>query len=97
MALVFKLATFDKAWSRSLDEALERLNAGFFIDTDQALALQVELNRTTVVITDCANLLFKLIVNLGIEPVTALIRMQIGFFLKSDLHCVGRPYRRCRV
>lgn len=99
VALVFELAALDKSGNSSFDQALQGLNTGLFIDTEQMLAPFMAFDGLAIVLAYRTNLLLELyrIVNPWLEPVAALMRFEVGFFLKSDLHCVGRSSRQYRV
>jgi hypothetical protein len=65
--------------------ALERLDTGFLIDTDDMRPLIVLLLRAGVLLTDGGCLLCEAlpIVDVGILPVAAPMRLELGFLLKK--------------
>jgi hypothetical protein len=71
--------------------ALQRLNTAQFIITDHPLTLVSQLEGLAIVIIDVADLLIRLLIAAGRQPVTAQMGLNIPLFLKD----VRRDAARC--
>lgn len=95
---LFELDGLGAAWPHRAGwvEPLQRLNPGFFINTDQMNPRLMEFFRLMIEFTDRAYLLPEggLIVDLMVQPILGTMRLQIRLILKNDRWSWWISFRR---